>query len=407
MTLPDPEIENGPLRVLIVDDDPLLARSISRALGSGGRFQTTIANGANQAVDMLADADIDAVLTDINMPQGDGLALLRRLRGQRPDLPVVLQTGAPQLASAQAAVELGAYRYLIKPVPGSELASILQKACLAHRLAVWKRKALVTSQPGLAPASSQPLEGALRDALDGLWIAWQPIVRPETGRVTAYEALMRTTSSHLGNPAEILKAAERLGRLWEVGRRVREQVAAEIARARSGLRFFVNLHPADLLDDELISPTASLTRHASSVVLEVTERASIGQAVKTRRRIEILREFGYQIAVDDLGAGYAGLTSFASLDPDVVKLDGSLIAGIDGSATRRRLVAAMTSLCSDLGITVVAESVETLEEARTCSSLGCDLLQGYLFGRPQSGFQPPLRPEVTPSGRRSGQHPGE
>jgi EAL domain-containing protein (putative c-di-GMP-specific phosphodiesterase class I) len=86
--------------------------------------------------------------------------------------------------------------------------------------------------------------------------------------------------------------------------------------------------------------------------------------------------------VDDLGAGYAGLTSFAALEPDVVKLDMALVRGVDREPIKHRLVGSMTRLCRDLGILVVAEGVETSAEKEALQELGCDLLQGYLFGRP-------------------------
>ena len=99
-------------------------------------------------------------------------------------------------------------------------------------------------------------------------------------------------------------------------------------------------------------------------------------------RIARLREMGFRIAVDDLGAGYAGLTSFAQLEPEVVKLDMSLVRNVHSSAVKQKLVRSMTSLCSDMGIAVVAEGIEIIEERDVIIDLGCDLLQGYLYARP-------------------------
>jgi EAL domain-containing protein (putative c-di-GMP-specific phosphodiesterase class I) len=118
------------------------------------------------------------------------------------------------------------------------------------------------------------------------------------------------------------------------------------------------------------------------VILEVTERSSFARVPELRDRIKVLRELGYRIAVDDLGAGYAGLTSFAALEPEVVKLDMALVRGVDHEPIKRRLVGSMARLCRELGILVVAEGVETPAERDVLVDLGCDLLQGYLFGRP-------------------------
>lgn len=87
-----------------------------------------------------------------------------------------------------------------------------------------------------------------------------------------------------------------------------------------------------------------------------------------------------------LGAGYAGLTSFVSLEPELVKLDMSLVRDADKSSTKRKLIRSMATLCRDLGITVVAEGVETVAERDVVMELGCELLQGYLLAKPGKPF---------------------
>ena len=99
-----------------------------------------------------------------------------------------------------------------------------------------------------------------------------------------------------------------------------------------------------------------------------------------------LRALGYTLAIDDLGAGYAGLTSLTKLEPEVVKLDMSLVRGVDQSMRKQHLVASMARVCLDLGMLVVTEGVETVAERDTLTRLGCDVLQGYLFGRPERSF---------------------
>jgi EAL domain-containing protein (putative c-di-GMP-specific phosphodiesterase class I) len=149
---------------------------------------------------------------------------------------------------------------------------------------------------------------------------------------------------------------------------------------------FVNLHPADLLDPDLLSHDAPLSQIADRVVLEVTERASLQRVPEVESTVAGLKDMGFQVAIDDLGVGYAGLTSFATLEPQVVKLDITLVCNIDSSQTKRRLVRSVVEACSDLGILVVAEGIETVEEGDTCIELGCDLLQGYLIARPDRAF---------------------
>jgi len=105
-----------------------------------------------------------------------------------------------------------------------------------------------------------------------------------------------------------------------------------------------------------------------------------------QERMAALRARGYRIAVDDLGAGYAGLSSLASLQPEVVKLDMSLVRGVDQQPIKQRLVASLQTLGGPLGIRVVAEGVETQAERDTLIAIGCDLFQGYLFAKPARAF---------------------
>jgi EAL domain-containing protein (putative c-di-GMP-specific phosphodiesterase class I) len=117
-------------------------------------------------------------------------------------------------------------------------------------------------------------------------------------------------------------------------------------------------------------------------VLEVTERASLEHIPDVRGRVRSLRQLGFRVAIDDVGAGYAGLTSFVALEPDIVKIDMALIRGVDREPIKRRLIGSMVSVCQSMEILVVAEGVETEAEQRVLVDLGCDLLQGFLLGLP-------------------------
>jgi EAL domain-containing protein (putative c-di-GMP-specific phosphodiesterase class I) len=125
---------------------------------------------------------------------------------------------------------------------------------------------------------------------------------------------------------------------------------------------------------------------ADRVVLEITERASLDGVDDARNKVARLRKMGFRIAVDDLGAGYAGLTSFATLEPEFVKLDMTLVRGIDQSPTKQKLVRSVSGLCKELGMMVVGEGVETRAERDILVGCGCDLLQGYLIARPDRPF---------------------
>ena len=372
--------------VLIVDDDPDVARSLRRVLESHG-FRVVVAGDGQAAIDLLMKGRFEVILTDIQMPHITGVDLLTIVRAYDLDVPVILMTGEPTLETAIEAVSLGALQYIAKPIAVEVLLRAVERASRLHRMARVKRDALKLVGGGNLEAGDRAgLAAGFDRALETLAMAFQPIVDTRRGAVFGYEALVRPSEPSMANPAAILSAAERLGRLPELGRRIREISAVAFDKGPAGALLFVNLHTRDLLDADLFRPEARLSAHAERVVLEVTERSTLDDVPDVLDRVSKLRDLGYRIAVDDLGAGYAGLSSFAALEPDVVKLDMSLVRDVHLSQIRQRIVGTMASLCHEMGIRVVAEGVEVIEERDTVQRLGCDLIQGYLFARPGPPF---------------------
>ena len=373
-------------RVLLVDDDRSVTRSLARTLRNSG-FDVFTADSGSEAIECVRSSSLDVVVSDISMPEMDGIELLRAIRQHVLDLPVLLLTGAPALESAIGAVEYGAFKYLTKPAEEGELVSSVERAAQLHRLARAKREALELTGEGHSPADRAGLEASFESALGNLWMAFQPIVQAsENGDVHGYEALMRSAEPALPHPGAVLDAAERLGALPRLGKILRERAARPMIGADPLALLFINLHPADLLDDALYDAGSPLGLLATRTVLEITERTTLSSVPGVRERVAHLRRLGYRIAIDDLGAGYAGLSSFTQLEPDVVKLDMSLVRDVDKNVVKRRVVRSMISLCSDMGMSVVAEGVETPSERDVLVGLGCDLLQGYLFARPAKPF---------------------
>jgi EAL domain-containing protein (putative c-di-GMP-specific phosphodiesterase class I) len=371
--------------VLLVDDEPEALRAFERMLRGSG-FVVEAFTSPREAVNRIAAGGVHVVVSDISMPQMTGVELLRTIRAYDADLPVVLVTGLPALESATDAVEYGAFKYIVKPFEPEVLTIAVERARKLYRLARMKREALKLLGANAISADRAGLEAAFDSALESMWLAFQPILRAADGSVFGYEALLRTEEPTLIRPPLVVDAAERLHSLPRLGRRVRELAAAAMQGAPLEACLFLNLHPADLADEQLFDVLAPLSQLASRVILEVTERAAIEEIDDVERRVHDLRQRGFRIAVDDLGAGYAGLSSFALLEPEIVKLDVSLLRDIDQSPVKQKLVASMTSLCKDMGFLVVAEGIETIAERDCVVSLGCDLLQGFLFARPGRPF---------------------
>lgn len=353
-------------RVLLVGGE---SRS-TRAILDGAGYDTLAVETAAEGLEVITERALDAVVVDLSAAELEGMELLRRVRRHDPGLPVVLMTDAPSLELAKRAVELGANQFLLKPFSASRLTG-------AVGLALAK-----TTTPARHKYSVDSDHAQFDRMLSSLWMAFQPIVEP-TGVLYAYEALVRSDESGLSSAGEIIDAAERLERLPDLGRRVRAQAGGKRQTAGADWTLFVNLHAHDLMDDTLLAPDGPLTGIARHVVLEITERAALHDVGEARARMAELRQMGFRLALDDLGAGYAGLTSFALLEPDIVKLDMGLVRGIDADRSRQKLIGAIVTLSHDHGIRVVGEGVETRAEREMLVELGCDLLQGYLFGRPE------------------------
>lgn len=385
MTHPDPQSPYGTRgRILIVDDDPTLCRAYGRHLERAG-YEVAVAHDGDTAARLFTESEVDAVLTDISMPGMDGMRLLRLIRDHDEDVPVVLVTGGPTVETAIEALERGALKYLVKPVDMHQLVEVMERAVQLNRMAKVKRQAVaLLGDVNARIGDLRAIEEAFRRALDELFLLYQPIVCWSERSVFGWEALVRSTEPALPHPGALFEAAEKLGRTPDLGAAIRS-IAPDPLLDRED-RLFLNLHPEDLCDDRLFDRASKLSGMAERVVLEITERASLDRVPGARDRIGSLRELGFRIAVDDLGGGYAGLTSFALLEPDVAKLDMPIVRDVHLIPTKQKVIRSMADLCRDMGIALIAEGVETAEERDVLVSLGCDLFQGYYFARPAAPF---------------------
>jgi len=372
-------------RVLVVDDDPAMRRVCARVLGNEG-WEVVVVEGGKAAIASVCDQTVpfDCVVSDVHMPEIDGFALIAAIRRYDDDLPVLLMTGDPSLDGAVRAIDTGAVSYLSKPFDHETLAAGVARAARRHGVARMRRRARSTTDSELTRMAAR-----FDNALAQSWMAFQPIIDVTLGRPFAYEALVRTDEGSLNRPDVLIATAERLGRIHDLGRTVRAAVAHAAANVPDDVLIFVNVHGLELTDEDLFGDSCALAPLASRIVLEITERIGL-DAVAGPAQVEMLRQRGYRIAVDDLGAGYAALGALATLEPEVVKLDMSLVRDIDRHPTKRRVVGAIATLCRELGSRVIAEGVETQAELRTVRDVGIDLIQGFLFARPTREITIPL-----------------
>jgi EAL domain-containing protein (putative c-di-GMP-specific phosphodiesterase class I) len=215
---------------------------------------------------------------------------------------------------------------------------------------------------------------------------FQTIVDLRTHAVLGHEALGRGSHERLNpSPAFLFEVAAQCSLASDLSRAFRRVALRDAAHLPPGSLLFLNLHPAELRDGELwkqLEGLAGAVGVRQPVVLEFHEEAVADPAAMRRWR-DRLHELGLRLAYDDFGAGQSRLTALADVPPDFVKLDRSLIRGLHQAQGRQELVRALTRVSTDLGIRLIAEGIETPEEAEVCLALGCHFAQGYFFGHPQ------------------------
>ncbi|MBW2536507.1 MAG: EAL domain-containing protein, partial [Deltaproteobacteria bacterium] len=180
------------------------------------------------------------------------------------------------------------------------------------------------------------LDRCIRDTLFRL--VFQPIVDVRSYDILSYEALVRCDEEELKNPHVLFNIAEKSGRIWPLSRLLRQMAAETVPRIARDRLMFINVHPDDFNDPRLLEPEPFMVEHASQIVVEVTERATIKDFEAFRSQVEVLRSAGIRIAVDDLGGGFWALNSVAELDPDFIKFDMTLIRNIHESPVRQNLM---------------------------------------------------------------------
>ncbi|HVS00410.1 MAG TPA: EAL domain-containing protein [Thermoanaerobaculia bacterium] len=232
-------------------------------------------------------------------------------------------------------------------------------------------------------------------------VVFQPIVRLKgaagDGAVLGFEALGRGCREGLPrSPGELFETASRLGVAAELSQLFLLQAAEMAVRhLPAGTALFANIHPAELERPEALLRIVQTVREQApgvQLILEVHESAVAGLAFMRHLR-DCLRELGVQIAYDDFGAGQSRLLELAEVPPDVLKFDGSMVRGMqEAPPARHSLLAAMLRMAADLGITTVAEGVETAGDADGCRQLGFDAAQGYFYGRPAAIPRAPSGP---------------
>jgi EAL domain-containing protein (putative c-di-GMP-specific phosphodiesterase class I)/GGDEF domain-containing protein len=242
----------------------------------------------------------------------------------------------------------------------------------------------------------------LNKILEGEYITpvYQPIISLTDGQIFGYEALSRISDKELEmDIGQMFKVADKTNRSWELEALCRTKALKNSVAIEDGKKLFINVNP-NIIHDEKFKEKfpgknkAGFTKTCleeygldfNNIIFEITERVAIIDSNAFMGSIKHYKDQNYQIAIDDVGAGYSGLNTIMNVRPNIMKLDMDLIRNIDKDETKQFLCKAMVDFCKNAGILLIAEGIETEEELKTLIKLNVDLGQGFFLDIPRQTF---------------------
>jgi EAL domain-containing protein (putative c-di-GMP-specific phosphodiesterase class I) len=371
-------------RVLVIDDEPAVCELIETVAESVG-FTSASAN-ARDEIDVALSGRFDVVVLDLSLGDIDGIEIMGRLSSIRRGLPVILVSGADEvlLASARRIAEMQKLRVvatLAKPFGVDVLATALTEA---RRLA---QQMIDPTGPSLLIDDEQLFDPEF------LRLAYHPKVSASTGDVVGAEALVRWRHPERGDvvPSMYVALVEQRGRTADLLDAVMSMAAHDRSRHRalaSLSNISINVSVLDLDDDELPRrATRILTQSAPADgwTFEITETAPISDIAPAVAILTRLRLAGFHLAVDDFGTGTSNYERLLVAPFSELKIDRAMVDRLDpSSAEPDPMVTSGIDVGHSLGMAVVAEGVETVEQYRLLQRLGCDEIQGYLVSKPSA-----------------------
>lgn len=378
------------LAVLLLDLDHF--REINDTLGheAGDAVLSTV--GAR--LEELVDRD-----TLLSRPLGDQFAIVVECDADED----VAALGARMRSCVEEPLTVDGVRLAVDgsvgialfPQDGEDATTLLRHAEVALHAAKQRRVGLLSYSPALDPHDPEQLSlvAELRQAAENGELAahYQPKIDLSTNVIVGFEALTYWQHPVRGllPPGAFIPIAERTGAIRHLSRPVFELALRNLRDWHAfdaGLSVAVNLSAIDLLDLELPEHLDGLLGaygiDAGAVCLEITESTIMSDVDRTRSVLDRLAASGFLLSVDDFGTGYSSLAYLKNLPVREVKIDRSLISGVASSPQDRTIVRATIEMAHSLGLTVVAEGVETPGQQTLLRSLGCDYAQGYLYARP-------------------------
>ncbi len=243
--------------------------------------------------------------------------------------------------------------------------------------------------------------GIIEKIIDGGFIkpVYQPIVSLKDGEILGYEALSRISKPELQiNIESMFQIAGKMGKLWELEKLCRTKALERSVDKPDHKKLFLNVNPRIIHDEKLKNGfTKKFLQeyciNADDIIFEITEREAVSETDIFFKAINHYKNQHYNIAIDDVGAGFSGLNMIVDVQPDYLKLDMNLIRDIDKDEIKISLCKAFVEFGKNTDISLIAEGIETEEELKTLIKLGVQYGQGFFLGIPQESFEQ-ITPEV-------------
>ena len=379
------------IRLMLADDEAPVLEAMSE-LVSMDPFIDLIgtARDASEAIDLAVLHEPDVALLDVRMPGGGGSRAAREIRRRSPETRIVALSASTDPRSVVSMVRAGAVGYVGKDRSADEVLRAIHRSVygrasisvdrlgeVAERLAEHQARD-ADRVPRRAEVSVERIQEAIRgEVLDTVF---QPIVDLVDGRINGLEALARFLTRPRRSPETWFAEASTHGLLTTLELAAAGHALGQLDLVPEGVYLSVNVSPQTLCAPGLVEILRGVP--ARRVVLELTERSPIVFYEEAVECVSNLRVLGARLAVDDVGRGFSGLGRVVELAPDLLKIDRSLVSGLDSDAAKSALIARLTSYGDEIGMEVVAEGIETEAELETLRALGVRNGQGFLLGRP-------------------------
>ncbi len=363
-------------RVLIVDDEHSITRMMAMMLETRG-YDVDIATSGEEAIRKAVEKP-DLILLDLVLPDLEGFEVCRRIRQEKSThtIPIIIVSVKYLFEDKIEGLYLGADDYITKPFDHEEL--------FARMEAVIRRSFLFDD----AAHDKDEIILELREIIKGEQVVpfYQPIFFLKPFRFFGFEALSRpSTQSILANPEFLFKAALRFGLYCDLEMMCWKKILQSVPSLKENEKLFLNCNPYLVESPKFFHIKTIFEQHKflpKNAVLEITERSAISDFEAFYKRLRFYRDYGFGIAIDDVGGGYASFESIVETAPTVLKIDTHLVNRISEHPIKRSLIKFIVAFCKENSIISVAEGIERKEDLIELINLGVDAGQGYLLARP-------------------------